>query len=62
MPHFVLQPEALRFRHKLSPYLGQYFEGQIQSVYLRGRAVYHDGGIIGAPIGTTLLRGRLWSV
>lgn len=56
---FVLQPEALRFRHKLSPYLGQYFEGQIQSVYLRGRAVYHDGGIIGAPIGTTLLRGRL---
>ncbi|MEC8276381.1 MAG: allantoinase AllB [Myxococcota bacterium] len=56
---FVLQPETLRFGHTNSPYLGRHFDGQIQSVYLRGRAVYHDGGVIGAPIGTQLLRGRL---
>jgi allantoinase len=55
--NFVLEPKDLRFRHKLSPYLGRYFEGRVQHVYLRGQAVYKNGVIMGAPSGKTVFRG-----
>ena len=56
---FELQPEDLRFRHKLSPYLGKHLHGRVHSTYLRGRLAYQGGEMIGAPSGQALFHRGL---
>lgn len=51
---FVLESVPLRFRLKISPYLGTPFDGQVKSVCLGGRIACHDGVIITVPRGSTL--------
>jgi allantoinase len=48
---FLLQPQDLRFRHKMSPYLGRNLKGRIHYTYLRGKLAYEQGAIIGKPQG-----------
>lgn len=42
--HFVVQPERLFFRHKVSPYLGMDLSGVVHHTYLRGVEVYDGSG------------------
>ncbi len=52
---FTVRPEALLFRHKISPYLGRRLEGQVVATWLGGRCVYRDGLPLGEPAGRPLL-------
>ena len=42
---FTLEPSALLFKHKLSPYLGRVLKGQVSHTYLRGQLVYEQGTV-----------------
>ena len=48
---FTLTPERLRFRHPLSPYLGETLRGVVKATYLRGRLVFAKGEFLGEPAG-----------
>jgi allantoinase len=52
---FVLTPERLHYRHKISPYMGETLRGQVRSTWLRGERVFTrtDAGdaFPGAPRG-----------
>jgi len=56
---FVVEPEALLVRHKLSPYAGRRLHGRVEQTFLRGQRVYRrgqrGGGEPGTPAGTPLL-------
>ncbi|MCX7783652.1 MAG: amidohydrolase family protein, partial [Meiothermus sp.] len=41
----TLHPQDLRYRHALSPYLGQTFRGGVEGTWLRGEPVYWQGKI-----------------
>jgi allantoinase len=43
---FTLEPEALLYRHKQSPYLGQKFTGVVQRTVSRGQTVFLDGQVL----------------
>lgn len=53
---WVVRPEHLHFRHKLSPYLGAELRGQVQETWLRGEQVFSSGAIVGPSRGQELLR------
>jgi allantoinase len=61
----VFDPEAertvteddLRFRHKLSPYLGAKLRGCIRETWLRGERIFAEGQITSEPRGRELVRG-----
>jgi allantoinase len=48
---YTLSADALLTRHKLSPYLGRTFRGVVRQTFLRGRAVFEDGKIVGESMG-----------
>ena len=50
---FVVEPNRLRQRHKLTPYAGRRLFGVIHRTLLRGRAVSHEG----PPEGRVMRRG-----
>jgi allantoinase len=52
---FTVRPEALFFRHKVSPYLGTELMGRVHQTFLRGRQVYDGAGHPAGPIGKALL-------
>jgi dihydroorotase-like cyclic amidohydrolase len=35
--------EDLRFRHKISPYVGARLRGRVLETYLRGECIFNDG-------------------
>ncbi len=41
---FVVGPETIHHRHKVTPYEGQLLQGTVQTTFLRGEKVY-DGGV-----------------
>jgi len=57
---WTVAPEHLRFRHKLSPYLGAKLRGRVLETWLRGEPLYTwDGNLtcfIGQPRGRELVR------
>ncbi len=53
---WTITPEQLRFRHRLSPFLGWRVRGWIDRVLVRGRTVARGGEIVGAPGHGRLLR------
>jgi allantoinase len=52
---FVVDPAALRHRHKLTPYTGRTLSGVVRRTLLRGETVY-DGSFPGPPSGNLLRR------
>ncbi len=55
---YVVGPEHLHFRHKVSPWLGRRLRGRVLRTWLRGRSIYEADGDarFAAPAGRTLLR------
>jgi allantoinase len=41
-------------RHHLSPYVGQALCGTVRRTILRGETVFHDGAVVGKPVGRHL--------
>lgn len=52
---FVLEPSDLRFKHKMSPYLGRNLKGRVLYTYLRGTEVYSNGTVQTEPLGRPIL-------
>ncbi|HZP97492.1 MAG TPA: allantoinase AllB [Candidatus Limnocylindria bacterium] len=46
---WTLGPDELETRSGLSPYLGRAFRGAVVRTLVRGRTVYADGAVLGAP-------------
>lgn len=51
---FEVTKAELRFRHPISPYLGQTLRGLVRESWIRGRRVF-DGGVVAPPSGQPLL-------
>ena len=37
---FIVIPERLHYRHKISPYMGERLHGIVRSTWLRGRRIF----------------------
>jgi allantoinase len=46
-----ITPERLLYRHPISPYIGLESRAVVKGTWVRGRAVYRDGKIVGEPKG-----------
>jgi allantoinase len=55
---FTVKEDALYHRHKLTPYLGRTLAGVVQSTYLRGNRVFHEGVVVDRPQGEFLFRDK----
>ncbi|HEV2720729.1 MAG TPA: allantoinase AllB [Thermoanaerobaculia bacterium] len=53
---FVVTPEIVQYRHKVTPYLGRTLRGVVKAAYLRGQKVWDDGRAIGDPMGEWIRR------
>jgi allantoinase len=51
---FSVTPDRLYYRHAISPYLNETLHGVVKATYLRGEAVYREGGFAQAPHGREL--------
>lgn len=51
---FTLEAEALFYKHKVSPYVGDSFRGTVTQTILRGTTIFKDGRIVSKPIGKHL--------
>jgi allantoinase len=49
--------EMLHHRHKLTPYMGALFSGEVLATYVRGARVYDRGRFMDEPAGRLLFRG-----
>lgn len=54
---FVLQAGDLFYKHKVSPYVGDGFQGRVRQTILRGTTVFKDGKIVSSPRGKHLKPG-----
>ncbi|KOB77746.1 Allantoinase [Operophtera brumata] len=52
---FVVTPEIIRYKNKISPYMHRVLNGKVKQTYLRGQLVFADGDLIGKPKGQLLL-------
>ncbi|HLJ92207.1 MAG TPA: allantoinase AllB [Gemmataceae bacterium] len=52
---FVVEPEKLLHRHKITPYAGQLLRGTIRTTFLRGRKIYEAGNLATTPLGQIIL-------
>jgi len=48
--------DAIKHRHKITPYNGKTVTGKVISTYVRGELVYHDNSFVTGPIGQPILR------
>lgn len=55
---FILAPEMLHHRHKLTPYEGRALRGAVRQTWLRGTKVYDAGGFFEPPTGELLWRSH----
>jgi allantoinase len=53
---WTVTPADVRFRHKLSPYLGAHLRGRVRETWLRGKPVFLQNAIAGPPRGKELAR------
>lgn len=51
---FTLQAEDLFYKHKVSPYVDDFFRGTVTQTILRGTTIFKDGKIVSNPIGKHL--------
>ena len=54
---FTLRAEDLFYRHRMSPYVGRTFRGNVVRTILRGTTMFHEGKVVSQPVGR-LLRPR----
>jgi allantoinase len=52
-----VRPEALRQRHKLTPYAGETLFGKVETTYLGGVPIFERRDLRGEPRGRALVRG-----
>jgi allantoinase len=50
----VVEPGRLQQRHQLTPYAGRSLRGVVQTTFLRGRRVWHNGTLVTAGAGHLL--------
>jgi allantoinase len=55
---YPLTGDRLYYRHRVSPYLGNWVRGLVQQTYLRGACVFDSGAFPGEPRGRELRRHR----
>ena len=48
---FVVTEDHLRYRHRISPYLGETLRGVVGATYLRGQAIFRNGQLSEEPRG-----------
>jgi allantoinase len=53
---WTVEADELRFRHKLSPYVGENLRGRVKETWLRGVRIYADGGCTADARGRELVR------
>ncbi|MCM3869701.1 MAG: allantoinase AllB [Pyrinomonadaceae bacterium] len=56
---FVVGPDMLHHRHKLTPYAGRTLAGVVEKTFLRGEKIYDAGEFAPEPIGLLLRVGAL---
>ena len=54
---FVVEPDQLYHRHRVTPYAGTTLSGRVRTVWCRGRRVVRDGIVSGSPHGHLLRKG-----
>jgi allantoinase len=53
---FLVDPERLHQRHKLTPYTGRALQGAVTATFLRGRKIFERGEFPAGPVGNILKR------
>jgi allantoinase len=53
---WTVTQDDLRFRHKLSPYLGAKLRGRVRATWLRGKPIFAHDKFVGEPHGRELVR------
>jgi allantoinase len=56
---YLITPDIIKYRHKITPYEGKTVKGLVQRTYVRGAMVYSNGELQGPPVGLALLRHEL---
>ena len=56
---FTVDAQKLQHRHKATPYDGLELQGVVETTFLRGQAIYHNGEFLGEASGRTLSRAIL---
>lgn len=54
---WIVSPDSLHFRHRLSPYLGARLRGRVQQTWLRGKRIFLDGRFSDTPMGREVVHG-----
>ncbi|MFN2530168.1 MAG: allantoinase AllB [Pyrinomonadaceae bacterium] len=57
---FVVRPDALLHRHKITPYAGKRLYGVVKKTFLRGRKIYDEGAFLTRTTGTLLFPNELY--
>ena len=57
-PEWELRPSDLRYRHRISPYVGRRHRGRVVRTILRGRTVQQDGRLVAPPAGCLVSRAQ----
>ena len=47
----MLEADELRYRHRVSPYIGRELTARVVHTIVRGQTVYADGELVGEPCG-----------
>jgi allantoinase len=55
---FTVDAQKLQHRHKATPYDGMTLKGVVETTFLRGHTIYHQGEFAAEPSGRTLRRDR----
>ena len=53
--NYCIDPEMIKYRHKITPYEGHEVCGVVKRTYVRGQLVYRDNQLLGSPIGMPIL-------
>ena len=53
--NYCIDPEMIKYRHKITPYEGREVCGVIKRTYVRGQLVYKDNQLLESPIGMPIL-------
>ncbi len=56
---FLVEPEMLHHRHKLTPYAGRTLVGVVEKTFLRGQKIYDAGEFTTDPVGNQILAADL---
>ena len=56
---FLVEPDMLHHRHKLTPYTGQTLAGMVEKTFLRGEKIYDAGEFVSEPRGLLLKVGAV---